>query len=73
MFYTHGEYYTFPNTIEGRFEAENWVSILQRHGINASINATTVDITVAYEETIVFKPPELEVMHEPEKEVTNDA
>lgn len=72
MFYTHGEYYTFPNTIEGRLEADNWASILQRHGIKAAIKTTTTSITVEYEEAIQISPPELTTIKD-ESEVTNDA
>lgn len=73
MIITHTEFYTFPNTQEGRSLSEACVADLRRSGVKAIVKTTTVSITVGHEETFAFKPHELEVMREPEKEVTNDA
>lgn len=72
MFYSHVEYFTFPNTPEGRSAVKDMEHNLFRLGIRARINTTTTGITVGYEEIVDFKPSEFEVMREPEKGATND-
>lgn len=72
MFYTHVEYFALPNTPEGRSVVRDMESNFFRLGIRARVNTTTTGITIGYEELVEFKPPELEVMREPEKGATND-